>query len=110
VARFEALEFLRSRRRDRHVFGEEALNLLAREAEESAAAFAAERRALDECLGKLPDTQRALVEAAYAPGVRMDALAARLGRSPMSLYKSLHRIRIALLECTGQVLAREGIA
>ena len=48
-----------------------------------------------------------LVETAYEPGVRMDELAARSGRSPMSLYKSLHRIRIALLDCTRQVLARE---
>ena len=32
VARFEALDFLRSLRRDRHVFGEEAMKLLAQEA------------------------------------------------------------------------------
>ena len=37
VARFEALDFLRSLRRDRQVFGEEAMKLLAKEAEESAA-------------------------------------------------------------------------
>ena len=107
VARFEALDFLRSLRRDRHVFGGEAMKLLAQEAEESAATFEAERRALNECLAKLPDAQRVLVETAYEPGVRMDELAARFGRSPMSLYKSLHRIRIALLDCTRQVLARE---
>ncbi len=107
VARFEALDFGRALRRDRHVFGEAALALLAQEAEESAATFEAERRALDECLTKLPDTQRALVEAAYAPGVRMDDLAADSGRTAMSLYKSLHRIRMALMDCTRQVLARE---
>ena len=110
VARFEALEFLRTRRRDRHVFGDEALRLLAEEAEESAGVFETERRALEECLTKLPDTQRTLVEAAYAPGVRMDELASRSGRSAMSLYKSLHRIRIAVMNCTRQVLAREGMA
>lgn len=109
VARFEALEFMRTRRRDRHVFGDEALRLLAEEAEESAGVFEAERRALEECLVKLPDTQRALVEAAYAPGVRMDELASQSGRSAMSLYKSLHRIRILLMDCTRQVLAREGL-
>ena len=91
------------------MFGDAALRLLAEEAEESAAVFEAERHALDQCLAKLPDTQRALVEAAYAPGVRMDELASRSGRSAMSLYKSLHRIRIALMDCTQQVLAREGM-
>ena len=109
VARFEALHFLRTRRRDRLVFGDEALRLLAQEAEEAAGAFEAERRALDECLVKLPDSHRALVEAAYAPGVRMDDLATRSGRSAMSLYKSLHRIRMALMECTQKVLARESV-
>lgn len=109
VARFEALDFGRALRRDRHVFGDAALTLLAQEAEESAPTFEAERRALDECLTKLPDTQRALVEAAYAPGVRMDEFAAGSGRTAMSLYKSLHRIRMALMDCTRQVLAREGM-
>ena len=40
-------------------------------------------------------------------GVRIDELAARAGRSAMALYKSLHRIRIALMNCTQQVLAQE---
>jgi RNA polymerase sigma-70 factor, ECF subfamily len=110
VARFEALHFTRTRRRDRHVFGDATLALLAEEAEECAVSFEAERRALDECLKKLPDTQRALVETAYAPGVRIDELAAGSGRTAMSLYKSLHRIRVILMDCTRQVLARERLA
>jgi RNA polymerase sigma-70 factor (ECF subfamily) len=48
-----------------------------------------------------------LVEEAYKPGVRIDELAAQAGRSAMALYKSLHRIRIALMNCTQQVLAQE---
>jgi RNA polymerase sigma-70 factor (ECF subfamily) len=99
VARFVAMEFLRTRRRDRHVFGDEALRLLAVASEESEDAFEAERRALNDCLRKLPEDQRKLVEEAYQPGVRMDELAARAGRSAMALYKSLHRIRIALMNC-----------
>lgn len=110
VARFEALAFLRDRARDRHVFGDEMLELLAQEAGERADVFEAERRALEECLDKLPTTQRALVDAAYAPDARMDALAAESRRTAMSLYKALHRIRLALMDCTGRVLAREGIS
>jgi hypothetical protein len=37
----------------------------------------------------------------------MDELAEKSGRTAMSLYKALHRIRIALLDCTQRVLARE---
>jgi RNA polymerase sigma-70 factor (ECF subfamily) len=110
VARLEALAFVRDRARDRHVFGDEVLALLADEATEEADVFAAERNALVECLGKLDSARRELVEAAYAPGARIDALAAGAGRSPMSFYKALHRIRLALMDCTQRVLAREGLA
>ena len=41
---------------------------------------------------------------------RMDDLAVRRGQTPMSLYKLLHRIRIALLDCVENTLAREELA
>jgi RNA polymerase sigma-70 factor (ECF subfamily) len=107
VARFEALDFHRKRSRDRHCFGAEVLELLASEAIEADTGYDLERKALDECLEKLPHPQRALVEAAYAPGVRMDVLAEQSGRTPMALYKTLHRIRITLSECTRKTLALE---
>jgi RNA polymerase sigma-70 factor (ECF subfamily) len=107
VARFEALDFLRKRSRDRHCFGDDALRILAEEAEQEAATLDAERQALEQCLSRLPESQRALVEAAYAPGSRMDALANQSGRSVTALYKTLHRIRIALMACTEQALAQE---
>ncbi len=110
VAKFKALAFVRDRMRDRLVFDEDVMELLAAEVADSADAYEAEREALDECLGKLDGAQRKLLEAAYAPGVRMDELAASLGRSPMSFYKALHRIRLALMDCTQRVLKREGIA
>ncbi len=105
VARFEALAFFRDRARDRHVFSGETIALLAQEAEDQADPLEAERQALNDCLHQLPDDQRALVEAAYAPGVRIDDLAATMGRTAMSLYKLLHRIRMTLVACTGKALA-----
>jgi len=110
VARMQALTFNRDRQRDRLVFDEEVLALLADEADHEADAHAAERAALDECLGKLDPAQRKLLEAAYEPGTRIDELAVTMGRTPMSFYKALHRIRLALMDCTQRVLAREGIA
>jgi RNA polymerase sigma-70 factor (ECF subfamily) len=50
------------------------------------------------------------LEAAYEPGARIDDLAVALGRTPMSFYKALHRIRLALMDCTKRVLTREGMA
>jgi len=50
------------------------------------------------------------VQAAYAPGARIDRLASELGRTPMALYKTLHRIRLTLMDCTRRVLAKEDLA
>ena len=90
VARFVSMEFLRTRRRDRHVFGDEALRLLAVASEESEDAFEAERRALNDCLRKLTDDQSTLVEEAYRPGVRMDELAAGGAAVRCCSQKTLH--------------------
>lgn len=110
VARMEVLAWRRDRGRDRHVFGEEALTIIAEQSEKKSRQFDAQHDALEECLGKLPTDQRALVCAAYAPGVRMDHLATKHGRSAMALYKTLHRIRLALVDCTRAALTRGGLA
>jgi RNA polymerase sigma-70 factor, ECF subfamily len=107
VARFEALAFRRDRARDRHVFSEDLISLLEAEAAEAGEQSDHEERALQGCLKKLPKTQRELVEVAYAPGVRIDELAREAGRTPMALYKSLHRIRMTLADCIRKSLKRE---
>jgi RNA polymerase sigma-70 factor (ECF subfamily) len=110
VARMEALGFRRDRARERErlVLDDDVLALLADEAESAAGGLEAERDALEKCLAELPRPQRALVDAAYAPGVRIDGLAAEMGRTAMSLYKALHRIRISLADCAERRLRREG--
>jgi RNA polymerase sigma-70 factor, ECF subfamily len=107
VARMEALAFRRDRARDRHTFGDEVFELLAQTILDHSDSLAAERRALDTCLQKLPGNQRQLVQTAYAPGVKIDHLATQLGRTAMALYKTLHRIRLTLMDCTRRVLANE---
>jgi RNA polymerase sigma-70 factor (ECF subfamily) len=106
VARFEALAYLRDRARDRHVFDDELVGRLADEASLAERRHELQREALETCLLKLPETERALVLAAYAQGTRIDELAAQCGQTAMSLYKVLHRIRQALLECMRRAVAR----
>ena len=107
VARFEALAFRRDRARDRHVFSEDLISMLESEAAEAGEQSDGEEQALPGCLKKLPKAQRELVEVAYAPAVRIDELAREAGRTPMSLYKSLHRIRMALADCIRKSLKQE---
>lgn len=108
VARFEALAFVRDWARDRHVFDVELLATLAEEGIEDASEDA-RRAALELCLEKLPVAHREVVLAAYEPGVRIDELAQRRGQSAMALYKLLHRIRMALMDCVSRTMQSEAM-
>jgi RNA polymerase sigma-70 factor (ECF subfamily) len=108
IARFEALKHRRTRARDRHVFGEELLALLADEGAAESALRERERRALDACVERLHPKQRELIRRCYGGGATIKEAAQSLGRSATSLYKALDRIRLALLECIERTLAQEG--
>jgi RNA polymerase sigma-70 factor (ECF subfamily) len=108
VARFKVLSWQRDRRRDRHLFGTDLTELLATEGEIHASRLERQREALRLCLEKLPTDQRQLVDAAYAPGGRIDQLARLAGQTATAFYKRLHRIRMALVECTRAVMRKEG--
>jgi RNA polymerase sigma-70 factor, ECF subfamily len=107
VARMEALTFRRDQARDRHVFSEDLIRLLEAEAEEAAGQSDREERALEQCLKKLPHAQRSLIETVYVGGVRIDEMARAAGRTPMALYKMLHRTRMALADCIRITLESE---
>ncbi len=107
VARFEVLKYRRGRARDRHIFGQELIELLADEGVQEAARRERERRALDLCIEHLQPRHRELIQQCYS-GVSIKDVAESLGRSATSLYKALNRIRQALLECIERTLAQEG--
>ena len=107
VARMEVLAFRRDRARDRHSFGDDVFELLAETVRDQSDGFEAKRRALETCLQKLPDAHRELLQSAYAPGVKIDRLATQMGRTAMALYKTLHRIRLTLMDCAQRTLASE---
>jgi RNA polymerase sigma-70 factor, ECF subfamily len=109
VAHYEVLTYLRDQVRDRHVFDDALVNRLADAAAAAEPRHDAQRDALEACLEKLPPAQRELVLSAYAKGTRIDGLAAQRGQTAMSLYKVLHRIRQALLECVRRHVAMEGL-
>lgn len=110
VARYEVLAYARDKARDRLVFSEDVFDLLADQATEAADTLEAQRQALESCLQKLAPAERTLVETAYAPGVCIDHLAKEMGRTPMALYKALHRIRLTLVECVRRFIAKEKLA
>lgn len=107
-ARNEVL--MHHRRRKRITFlSEELLEQLA-EREATRDELACRRQAaLSGCLEKLPEADRRLVHRRYLdPHASVDGLAQELGQTANVLYKSLGRIRKALLSCIEHSLAAEG--
>lgn len=107
IARFKALSIIRDRQREKLVFGDNLLNQFADDTIAAGDRYLTQEEALDGCLMKLPEDQREFVLQAYTQGTRIDQIAQQLGRTPMSLYKKLQRIRKTLLECVQQTMAKE---
>lgn len=110
VARYESLGWLRDKGRDRHVLSEDVFQLVADESTRAEALLAAQRHALDECLEKLPQPQKQLVLAAYAPEAQIQQVAQQSGRTVAAFYQWLHRMRLQLVECTRRTLQTKGLS
>jgi RNA polymerase sigma-70 factor (ECF subfamily) len=65
---------------------------------------------LEGCLAKLPDEQRSLVEGYYYRRDGIEKLAENSGRTVAAAYKTLQRIRQALLVCVEHAAKPEGAA
>lgn len=109
IARFEALKQQRKHSRDRLVFSNEVLDLLAREGIEESEPLERERAALEHCLESLDPPQRELLQGSYAPGARLHEVAAKTGKSVQAFYKTIQRIRLALLDCIDRRLRHEAV-
>jgi RNA polymerase sigma-70 factor (ECF subfamily) len=107
VARLEVCNFLRSRSRQRLYFSDD-LNLLLVEAQEQMTAEETEDRrdALAQCVEKLRQRDRELLDECYSEEGEVNVVAHRHGRSPQSVYNSLRRIRRSLYECISRVMGR----
>lgn len=110
IARFESLAYRRKMARDKLVFREDLIALMAEEAENENDERQRENEALEGCLKKLPEGQRKLVTLAYTPGMSTRALAEAAGVKPGTFYMRLNRIRRSLQECIRHKLAQEGMA
>jgi RNA polymerase sigma-70 factor (ECF subfamily) len=108
IARFEALKQRRRMARSPLVFADDVWELLAEP--DAAESEDLRRTALEECLGKMSAPQRELLLRSHAPGVRLNEFAQQSGRSEQAFYKTIQRLRAALLDCITRTMTREGLA
>jgi len=107
IARFEVLSFWKRQKVRRKYFSPEVMEGLADEWREMEPERDLRTLALEQCVARLPDADRRLLADRYDSGDTLKELAARSGRTPNALYKSLQRIRETLLDCITRKLAPE---
>ena len=99
IARFESLAYRRKMARDRLVFREDVLDLMATEGMEEFDDRNEEHSVLEGCLAALPTEQRKFITLAYTPGIKIKQLAAEAGSTATAFYMRLKRIRHQLMKC-----------
>jgi RNA polymerase sigma-70 factor, ECF subfamily len=99
-AKLSALNHIRAKRRERVVFSEELVLLMAEStAKEDSDFLTSYQDMLSQCMDRLPPADRDLLGLCYFERCSIVKAAAKLGRSPQSVCNSLRRVRAALLDC-----------
>ena len=98
-AYYQALAFLRDRKRDPHLFDDDLLALFTDEEADSAHDDNERWLALRDCLVQLPERQRRLIDQRYREEVPIRKLAADFGKKESAIKMGLMRIREALHAC-----------
>ncbi len=105
IAYFQVLTQRRKRQRDRHLFDEDMLQLIAQEWSADGDDMDEQRRALHHCLNQLAADQRELVRRRYIGQGTVKELAAQRGQTVAAVASALHRTRRTLFNCVQRVLA-----
>ena len=107
IAYYEVLADRRDRHRDRLLFNDAALALIAARAEDELERYDDRTAALESCLQQLNSHQRELLRRRYRPGGGVEEVAKSLNKTPAAISAALYRIRQALLGCVERRLERK---
>jgi RNA polymerase sigma-70 factor (ECF subfamily) len=107
VAHLEMLRYFRKHKRRMLPLEESVIEILAAERRTMADELDLRRAALEDCLAKLRDKDRSLIERCYQHDQTSKQVAAELNRPVNAVYKSLGRIRRWLHECIDRTLGTE---
>ena len=99
ILRFEALKTRRKFARNKLVFSESLIELLAKEGEEDNKRMDETHSALQKCLQQLSAANRELIMAPYISDKSIVKIAKMTGRTENSLYKLIGRLRLKLRKC-----------
>lgn len=107
IARYKAMSWQRDKSRDRLVFKDSVMELLAQTAMSHLDTHDSEREAVESCLEKMQADQRQLVLSVHSPGQSVAKIASETGEKSRRLYTRVNQLRKSLLACVQQQLAGE---
>ncbi len=110
IARYEASAYRRQKGAARLVFDEDLLDRLSDMRLGQGEYLEARHRALIQCLQRLTPKDRETICKRYCDELPVQTLAEMSGRSIEGIYKSLSRIRTALLVCIDRALRQEAVS
>ena len=99
IAYFEVLKWRRDKGRDRLRFSDELVESLAETGGDIAQSYDSRLDALKQCLQKLPDRQRSVVQQRYLNGIALHEIAEDLHCKPNAASQLLHRAKQNLAAC-----------
>jgi RNA polymerase sigma-70 factor (ECF subfamily) len=111
TARYEVLNFLKARRRNRVFISDDLAETLADRAAINGVdeLELARREALAGCVGELPESDQQMLHLRYENDCKVKEVASQLNRSSQSVCNSLERIRKVVFHCIERRLAREDL-
>jgi len=107
IAFHQVLTHRKRSARNRLLFDDELLHQVSQKVCARSEAMDFQLAALDDCLGKLPSRQQALIQARYYEGIPVRDIASRWHRPANAIAAALYRIRKALFDCLTNARAVE---
>jgi RNA polymerase sigma-70 factor (ECF subfamily) len=107
IARNHMLMYFRRYHRSRLVFNDAIMASIGQQLESMAEKSLDHRRQqLHNCINKLDDRRRRLIEMRYSSGLSLTEIAESLGKSVAAVKGSLHRVRKVLEQCITRATSR----
>ena len=104
IAKYQVLNFLKKRRREKVVFSPEMIDLIEQESRERVEKQDDWIDILRKCVSLLPRADRQLIKIRYYEELGVKVIANRFGCSFQKIYRNMSRIHNSLLRCVRRTL------
>jgi RNA polymerase sigma-70 factor, ECF subfamily len=99
IARYKVLEYHHRKKSEYAFFSDQLFDYLSQISSERINTIENQTKALQQCLLKLRESDRALIQHRYENGLSVKQIAENMQRSAAGMYKVMARIHHALLRC-----------